>query len=197
MPQCNLNDLGIYEKSAMLDKVIPQVEKKFLNNYQYLRNLSINNINVSDILSSTTYTIENRDLLKFEIFTDHNCHIETLNLSLTAIDKISKTLTDCSNLSYNELVCRLSVSVELIDITLKNVIQAHSDFNIPTNVTYPSGFNFHKLKIHLLSIFKAVGIALKTQDHVMLSDLLEYELKDNITQWKIYVIPSIIHSVVK
>jgi hypothetical protein len=198
MPHCNLADLGIHETRVMLDQIVPVVEKKFLNDHQYLKSLSINNIEISNRNSSFgTYSIANADSLYFEIFTDYKRHIETLKLSISAIDKICKTLSNCSELSFKELTYRLSVSVELIDLTIKNIIQAHADFGTSNSISYPSGFDFYKLKIHLLSLFKAINTAIKTQDHVMLSDLLEYELKDNIMQWKIYVIPSIIYSVIK
>ncbi|MBC77347.1 MAG: hypothetical protein CME64_15185 [Halobacteriovoraceae bacterium] len=45
------------------------------------------------------------------------------------------------------------------------------------------------VEIHLLSILKAVKSAYLVQDTVLLADLLEYELQDNLTQWKICVIP--------
>lgn len=54
--------------------------------------------------------------------------------------------------------------------------------------------NFEDLKsveIHLLSVLKAIQTAENTQDMTMLSDLLEYELQDNLTQWKIKAIPQI------
>ena len=47
------------------------------------------------------------------------------------------------------------------------------------------------LKIHLLSVMKAIGTAHNAKDYIMLSDLLEYELKDNLTKWKILVMPTI------
>lgn len=47
------------------------------------------------------------------------------------------------------------------------------------------------IEIHLLSVLKAVQSAEKADDRTMLSDLLEYELQDNLTQWKIKAIPQI------
>lgn len=45
------------------------------------------------------------------------------------------------------------------------------------------------LQIHLLSIIKGISTARKNADYIMLTDLLEYELKDNLTQWKILILP--------
>ena len=44
---------------------------------------------------------------------------------------------------------------------------------------------FEKLQIQLFSILKGVKLAFTTSDSEMLSDLLEHELRDNLTQWKI------------
>lgn len=43
--------------------------------------------------------------------------------------------------------------------------------------------------IHLLFIMKAMNQAQLKQDFVALEDLIKYELKDNLTQWKIDLIP--------
>lgn len=42
---------------------------------------------------------------------------------------------------------------------------------------------------HLLFIMKAISQAQQKQDLVALEDLIKYELKDNLTQWKIDLIP--------
>lgn len=43
--------------------------------------------------------------------------------------------------------------------------------------------------IHLLFVVKAIHQALKKPDLVALEELIKYELKDNLTQWKIDLIP--------
>ena len=45
--------------------------------------------------------------------------------------------------------------------------------------------------IHLLSIMKGVQQAQLKLDHVALEDLIKYELKDNLTQWNIDLLPHI------
>ena len=47
------------------------------------------------------------------------------------------------------------------------------------------------LQIHLLSVLKAIETAHNSKDIVMLEDLLEFELKDNLTKWKILVTPAL------
>lgn len=43
--------------------------------------------------------------------------------------------------------------------------------------------------IHLLFILKAMNQAHIKQDYLALEELIKYELKDNLTQWKIDLIP--------
>lgn len=53
---------------------------------------------------------------------------------------------------------------------------------------------FRKVKeshIHLLFIIKGVIQTQQKQDILALEDLIKYELKDNLTQWKIDLIPQI------
>jgi len=45
--------------------------------------------------------------------------------------------------------------------------------------------------IHLLFILKGINQAQQKHDSLVLEDLIKYELKDNLTQWKIDFIPLI------
>jgi hypothetical protein len=45
--------------------------------------------------------------------------------------------------------------------------------------------------IHLLFVLKGINQAQQKHDSVVLEDLIKYELKDNLTQWKIDIIPLI------
>ncbi|MDD4975216.1 MAG: hypothetical protein PHY93_12735 [Bacteriovorax sp.] len=51
--------------------------------------------------------------------------------------------------------------------------------------------SIQKLEIHLLSVIKALLMAKEKEDIIMLCDLLEYELVDNLIQWKIKVLPEL------
>jgi hypothetical protein len=45
--------------------------------------------------------------------------------------------------------------------------------------------------IHLLFILKGINQAQQKNDSLVLEDLIKHELKDNLTQWKINLIPTI------
>jgi hypothetical protein len=45
--------------------------------------------------------------------------------------------------------------------------------------------------VHLLFVLKGINQAQQKHDSLVLEDLIKYELKDNLTQWKIDLIPLI------
>jgi len=59
---------------------------------------------------------------------------------------------------------------------------------LKTKVTIPDIKESH---IQLLFIFKAMNQAQAKKDNTALEELIKYELKDNLTQWKILFIPQI------
>lgn len=61
-------------------------------------------------------------------------------------------------------------------------------------VTIRTKVTIHDIKeshIQLLFIFKAMNQAQAKKDNTALEELIKYELKDNLTQWKILFIPQI------
>lgn len=59
---------------------------------------------------------------------------------------------------------------------------------LKTNVTIPDIKESH---LQLLFIFKAINQAQTKNDSTALEELIKYELKDNLTQWKILFIPQL------
>lgn len=80
-----------------------------------------------------------------------------------------------------KLTADISQFVELTTLLSKVVMSRKQ-------VTIPEIKNSH---IHLLFIVKAMNQSQLKQDYVALEELIKYELKDNLTQWKIDLIPQI------
>lgn len=78
-----------------------------------------------------------------------------------------------------------------LELFVQIVIELHRSFHTDEKIKMESTTDIKNLKIHLLSIIKAIYSAKQKNDEIMLCDLIEYELKDNLTQWKINIIPSI------
>jgi hypothetical protein len=59
---------------------------------------------------------------------------------------------------------------------------------VKKKITMPAIKQSH---IHLLFVLKGINQAQQKHDSLVLEDLIKYELKDNLTQWKIDLIPLI------
>jgi len=85
---------------------------------------------------------------------------------------------------FGEVIEIMDLFVQLMSRIYKTVRKRHPQQLQATQT-------FQQLEIHLLSIMKALLPAKEKNDIIMLNDLLEYELIDNLTQWKIKAIPEL------
>ena len=81
--------------------------------------------------------------------------------------------------------------VDLMDLYIQLVSKVYAVIRIELQGQVFKDENIQKLEIHLLSIIKALLQAKEKNDTIMLCDLLEYELIDNLTQWKIKILPEL------
>ena len=113
---------------------------------------------------------------------------EYIDYSISKIKELTKTIqagnAEDANAAFVDFVDLVDLFVQLID-RIYFVFKKNNKAN--AEVTE----NFQKLQIHLLSVMKALLLAREKGDTVMLCDLLEYELTDNLLQWKIKAIPSL------
>ncbi len=86
-----------------------------------------------------------------------------------------------SNLHLTKLSLNLTQFIELTTLTSRMI-------------TLKKGIAFNEVKnshVHLLFVLKGINQAQLKNDQIILEDLIKYELKDNLTQWKINIIPTI------
>jgi len=91
---------------------------------------------------------------------------------------------DQGNNQFIEVVELMDLYIQLITKVFQVVRLHHKD-----KILKEEGIQ--KLEIHLLSVIRALLQAKENNDIIMLCDLLEYELIDNLTQWKIKVLPEL------
>ena len=91
---------------------------------------------------------------------------------------------DNGNAQFVEVVELMDLNIQLITKVFQ-VIRLHDKDRILKEE------GIQKLEIHLLSVIRALLQAKENNDLIMLCDLLEYELVDNLTQWKIKVLPEL------
>ncbi len=105
--------------------------------------------------------------------------LNSIMKSINGISTYSSELEDSWNQELSLLTSDISRFVEVTTLVSKLMKVKSSDF-------LPTVKNSH---IHLLFILKAMNQAQQKQDAIALEELIKYELKDNLTLWKIDLIP--------
>ncbi len=131
--------------------------------------------------TTTSTSIE----LAFESLNSCSNYIDHINgLIMKLIDQYHAGETDLANQTFIEVI-------EILDLYVQLMTKIYSSLRFHFKDKLIKDESFQALEIHLLSIMKALLPAKEKGDTIMLCDLLEYELIDNLTQWKIKIIPEL------
>lgn len=123
--------------------------------------------------------------LAFDALDSCNAYIENLNEQImTLVGLYQEGKMSAANDKFGELV-------DFIDLFIQLVTRIHRTVKANMGGDYQKSKTIQNLEIHLLSVLKAILPAKEREDVIMLCDLLEYELMDNLTQWKIRAIPEL------
>jgi hypothetical protein len=85
------------------------------------------------------------------------------------------------NIQLSSMSADITKFVELTTL-LSKILVTKKKINVP---------EIKQSHIHLLFVLKGINQAQQKHDSEVLEDLIKYELKDNLTQWKIDIIPLI------
>ena len=141
-----------------------------------------------DSLNDPIIEIKNNFEIAFDALTDSNSYIDTITSKIEEVVALyNENNHDDANLMFGELIDLVDLFIQLISKVHRTVKSYNPDF-------FKSNDTIRNLEIHLLSILKALIPAKEKNDIIMLSDLLEYELADNLAQWKIKAIPLMLES---
>lgn len=176
-----------------IKSLIPKVQKKFpLENFT-LNNLKINGelVSIDSDNYALTRPILNEDHIEVTFSASDKFTLNIINEIPTIIDKIIAQLINCSHKIELDNPCdyELACIIENIDVFLHTMNSIYQGLNKSNE--YIESLPIKELQIHLLSVMKGIHASHQKQDHIMLTDLLEYELKDNLTQWKILIVPTL------
>jgi hypothetical protein len=184
-----------------LKSIIPKLQKRFPNEEFSLEYFMINgnNIDIRSEDSALMRPICDKDIIEVSFLKNNNILPEILNDLSGLIDKILDHILTCTNLlkvdNSNNSTRQLSKIIAAMDLFLQTINHACSEILTEEEIT--TLLPVKDLQIHLLSIVKAINDAQQKHDDIMLTDLLEYELKDNLTQWKILILPTLKQRVLK
>jgi hypothetical protein len=127
---------------------------------------------------------------------------ETLNLAFESVDssfgyvdyiisQVQVLIASYQSGDINAANAHFAKVAELMDLFIQLVSRIYQVIRESNDNNLVKDDNILKLEIHLLSVMKALLSAKENNDNIMLCDLLEYELIDNLTQWKIKILPEL------
>lgn len=109
--------------------------------------------------------------------------------SITHLQKLIKESAEMiATAQYEGAFKNMDQIYSILDLLMKlvrKVIASETELFKDQSTTHQ---NLTNIEIHLLGVIKALVVSKEKKDYVMVSDLLEYELADNLTQWKIKIL---------
>lgn len=110
--------------------------------------------------------------------------LELLNDIITQINAIETFIPE-KEFHWNQQLMKMSSDItNFVEVTtlISKILTAKKKISLPI---------IKQSHIHLLFVLKGINQAQQKHDSLVLEDLIKYELKDNLTQWKIDLIPLI------
>lgn len=178
-----------FTEGINLQKLLPIVRSKYsFENYNYtsiaLNGLTlIPEIDKMSLLRPLTQTDFIQLTLDGNPYLDLIENLEKLSSSITLkITKMDYSSQVVYESDLNQILAGISVFIQTSTYIVRRLKNRYNQID---------DSQVKNLQIHLLSVLKGIESAHNMKDLVMLEDLLEFELKDNLTKWKILVIPSL------
>ncbi len=200
MTQVTLNQSPLknsIQQDQSLDELVTFIFDHEVSKENILVNINLDGeiIPFEDGLRVATAKVSSFKEIDFEIKSSLELAYEALDSCNDYIDLLVKKirhLTDCYNKNELDLANdSFSEVIDILDLYTQLFARIHSTLKRNLPDTFKVGEDIQKLDIHLLSILKALIPAKENGDIIMLCDLLEYELIDNLTQWKIKIVPAL------
>ncbi|MFT6630718.1 MAG: hypothetical protein ACJAS4_000660 [Bacteriovoracaceae bacterium] len=200
--EVNSHKITINERNYLnLKSLIPKLQKEFPIGQFKLDRFKINgeSIDINSEDPKLIRPIEQSDFIEIS-FNSSNQLLSDILIDLAGLtDKILLKITQTADefkLENDDIaMVQLSTVIDAVDLFIKTI--NHACNSILDREEIEGFLPIKELQIHLLSVIKAIHSAHQKEDHIMLTDLLEYELKDNLTQWKILILPTLKQEVLK
>ena len=193
----NKNTNRSVNNNATVSDVVNEILSENIYADQIISQISVNgkalNINEEDsILPSRVGQFESIDFrlqsnidLAFEALQSCNAYIDNI---IAQITELTAAYQECRVEDSNQLFAEV---IEITDLFIQLVSRIQKTLRAHLQENWEKPRSVSQLEIHLLSILKAIVPAKEKNDLIMLCDLLEYELVDNLKQWKIKALPEL------
>lgn len=191
--QVNSQRTEFNEKNLLnLKSLIPQLQKKFPREKYLLSEFIINGVPVDYHTEDPKLIrpIEQDDIISISFQDISNPYIEMISDLGGLVDKLVTQIKYICDSLQDDVINQNSLAkiIDAVDLFIQSSNYLSVKL-ISDNDDIADYIPLKELQIHLLSIIKAIRSAYSKEDYIMLADLLEYELRDNLTQWKILILP--------
>lgn len=194
MATLNLNNQKIFFNEELffnIKSLLPQLQRKFPTTDYQFECFEVNGapLDFNSDHPDLIRPIESQDSIHLNIVAKRKPEQVLLDhltqLTTNILSKINQCVIQLKENHLDQAYIELSLIIEAIDTFSEVSSYFGSDQDNIELLPYKS------LQIHLLSVMKAILAAYSKEDTITLTDLLEYELKDNLTQWKIHIFTSL------
>lgn len=185
------------ENYSTINELMDQLLEKHLSNQEVITGISINGkmLAIEEENRFMPQDINLFEQIDFKVQSTLDLAFEALNSCSGYIDvvteKIHELVAIYQSNQIEEAHHKFGDVIEVVDLFVQLITKIHRTLKTQIGPDYKKSSQIQNLEIHLLSIMKGLLPAKEKNDWIMLCDLLEYELIDNLTQWKIKAIPEL------
>jgi superfamily II RNA helicase len=171
--------------------------EKHLNREQVITGIRVNGklLSLEEENAYLNEKVSNFGSIDFQVQTTFDLAFEALDSCSSYIDVVTTNIRELIELysgnKIEEANYKFSDIIDIMDLFVQLMSKINRTLKSHLNESYKKSPTLHNLEIHLLSVLKGLIPAKEKNDIIMLCDLLEYELIDNLTQWKIKAIPEL------
>lgn len=186
-----------YNKSSTLNELVDQLLTGHLTKEQVITAIRVNGKVLSGKEESECLPKNLANFDSVELTSQSNLELafDALESCTGYIDVLTGKVQELVHLyqdnKIDEANDKFSDIVEIVDLFVQLMTKINHTLRAQLGEAFKKSRSVQNLEIHLLSIVKGLLPAKENNDIIMLCDLLEYELIDNLTQWKIKAIPEL------
>jgi hypothetical protein len=186
-----------FDSNQTVNEVMNSLLSGIIKDSEVITSISINGKELSEAeegeclpnvvggFNEIDFTVKSSVELAFEALDSCSSYIDVVVTKIKELNKLySAGEYDRANYLFAEVI-------EIMDLFVQLMSKIHSTLRLSLKDKFIKTKTLQNLEIHLLSVLKGLVPAKEKNDVIMLCDLLEYELIDNLTQWKIKAIPEL------
>lgn len=185
------------ELTLSLNDFMDHLLSKHLSNEEVITGIKVDGklLTIEEENACLNQQISSFKSVDFTVQTTLDLAFEALDSCSSYIDAVTNNIKELTQLyaanQTEEANNKFSDVIDIMDLFVQLMAKINKTLRSGLNERYKKSQTVHNLEIHLLSILKGLIPAKEKNDIIMLCDLLEYELIDNLTQWKIKAIPEL------